>query len=81
MNQRLFGARFPNEKLIGGFWHASPVDSYSAGGVSLGIDIHQQSFMTPLAHSGGKVDRCCGFSNAALLIGDSDDLPHTCFLP
>ena len=57
------------------------VHAEAAGGVALGVEIHQQNPLANLPQSGGKIDRSCGFAHTALLIGHYNASCHADFLP
>ncbi len=51
--------------------------AHSAGGIALGIQIHQQDLGTCEGKVGGQVDGGGGFADPAFLAGDGDDSGHS----
>ena len=49
----------------------------SAGGIALGIQVHQQDLGTCEGKVGGQVDGGGGFADSAFLAGDGDDFGHS----
>ena len=74
--------------LDGGVWrdlaHDELVDSrlillraYRAGGIALGIEIHQEHLLAGFRKIGSEVDRRRRLADSSLLIRENDDLPHS----
>src|SRR5690242_8059041 len=65
-----------NRLLQATFIHAA-----SHGGISLGIEIHEQHTLTDRDQTGSQIDTRCCFTDASFLIGDRKNFYHnTCSL-
>ena len=52
------------------------IDAQTAGGVSLGVQIHQQGLLPAFSQTGSQIDAGGGLSHPALLVGHSNDSGH-----
>lgn len=64
-----FAEQWPVDAAALGF-----LKTETAGGVGLGVDIDEEDAATLGGEAGREVDAGRGFTDAALLIGDGDDL-------
>lgn len=51
-------------------------DATTRRGIALGIGINEQRALLRDGEGGGEIDGCRGFTDAALLIGNSEDASH-----
>src|SRR5699024_3194684 len=53
-------------------------NAVAAGGVALGVQVHNEDFFVLGGHTGRQIDRRGAFAHAALLVRNRDDLAHVC---
>jgi len=69
---------FADEDVVEGTLHRLPADAHAAGGVALGIDVHQEGALLGRGEAGGEVDRRGRLANPAFLVGDREDDGRAC---
>ena len=67
----------PDQEIVGRRLQAAAIDSDTAGGVALRVDVEQQDVIFGRRERCGQIDRRGGFADAPLLVGDGDDFSHT----
>ena len=75
-NDRSKGTLLRNENVGGRAGDVSEVEAEPRGQVRLGVHINGEDLEAALSECPCKVDDCRCLSDAALLVGDRNDLPH-----
>ena len=74
-NNAFFTGNIPDHQIVN-VGRAVLFHAHSRSGIPLGVTVNQKNVLTEQRQSGAEVDTGCCFSNAALLVGESNDFCH-----
>ena len=69
----------PDEQLVDAGLDVFLGDAEAAGGVALGVQVHNEDFFVLGGHTGRQIDRRGAFAHAALLVRNCNDFAHCRF--
>ena len=81
LNNRIFNGASTHQNVFYGILQAFFGDTDTAGGVTLGIQIHKQGVISQHTQRCGNIHRRRGFAHAALLVCKRNNFAHVRFPP